>query len=181
MTTAANIVRYAGIACELVGFTLIALDIGERRRTTDQQSIGEWVTFVARRIAQHLPFRRAKDQTVVANAASMSLSAQGVVTATGEVGPSTPTVEERIAALEKRIDRMERRASGLEADLRKETDERQAADEKERQAREATDERVQQLVVQLTAGNLWLERIGVVLFGLGLLLTNLSEEIGGLF
>lgn len=65
--------------------------------------------------------------------------------------------------------------------LQEESRERQAADENERLARESTDRTVRQLIVRLTAGNLWFERIGVGLFGVGLLFTNLAEEIGGLF
>lgn len=173
-------VRYAGIGLELVGLLLIGLDIRDRRKSTNQQSIGQWVAALARRVVEHLPLRKT-------HSATASLSATGTMSTVGKsltprwnVKAKTPTLEDRITGLEERMGRIEERAAGLESDLRREAEERRKAVDAERQAREATEEIVQQLVVRLTAGNLWYERIGVGLFFFGLMLTNLSEEIAGL-
>ena len=101
-----------------------------------------------------------------------SLEAHGTV----EVGKPSTTAQ-RLTALEKRVDALQERADTLAADLRQETDARQAADEEERLAREATDEEVQRLVKRVTAGNFGRQVASVVLIVAGLLLTNLSEEI----
>jgi hypothetical protein len=176
-STAANWLRYVGVACEVVGFILIALDIRQRRQMTDQQSMGEWLAAVARRVADTLPFRRSRDATVSVSAVGVTTSVGKALAGTWNVAPKTATLDERIAVLEDRMGRIEERAAGLESDVRQETEDRQNADDAERQAREETDETVRQLLLQLTAGNLWYERIGVFLFLVGLVLANLSQEI----
>lgn len=174
-------VRLLGVVCELVALSLIVLDIRDRREAFGARTFGEWLEDKRRRLADLLLRRRSATARPETVRTTSTIPVGKDLTLRWDVEAKTPTMKERITALEKRIGRVEERATNLESDLRKETDERQAADEQERLARESTDEDVQRLVQRVTAGNAGREIGAVILIVFGLLLTNFSEEIGGVF
>lgn len=171
--SAVDAVRYIGTLIELVGLILVGWGILETAHRFDR--IPDLRTMVRRALSWR-PFHKPQNVTVQTATAEAKVTSGGRVAARIEAGKHQPP-EARIAALEKRMNQVEEQNNALVAQVRRESEERQAADERERQSREQTDENVRKLVRQQAAGALGREAVGVGCFAFGLLLTNLSEEI----
>ncbi len=157
-------VRYAGIVVELVGLALVAWGIWDTARRFDRP-----VTAAVRKALQQLLARRQRRPDITVTGATGTENTTAF-SGTPRVQPANPTVEDRLAYLEERMQRAENQHAALDAQLRREVDDRRATDDQERQARERTDRNVSGLLQQHAAGGLGKQALGVGCFAFGLLL-----------
>lgn len=170
MVVTADGLRYFGIACELVGLLLVASDISARRKETKAPSVVDW-------IKKHRPFRRPQDHRLEGEANIKTAVGKNLGLIWNVKAGSELTTEQRLKALEEKAAEARRQLDDLGVMLTEEIRLRNAAEEAHQRAQQATDAKIDVLTRRLLAGGLWRERAGVGLFLLGLVLTNLSEEM----
>lgn len=180
-------VRTTGGVLQFLGLGQVAWGISEVRRSfglrsTTAEFMASWLG-LARVAAQRIwtALRRPKLHrvagmgTVSWEGLAPSVSGRGRV----RVGPGA-SIEERVAHLERLIDSAEDRLDRAEDDLQREVQQRVEAVTSERQAREAENKEIKQLLETFALGGLRLQTVGLVWLLAGIALATWSKEIGDL-
>ena len=176
-----RLLHWTGSAFLVAGILLAAKGISDvRREWTSRPGVWFmarrrswlwWNRFAALPAVEALGARQHRFGAVnISMAGGMHLGGEAVVTATW-VPPAGASYKERIQWLEERITQASERFSAVEAALRKETKERQAAAEHEQRARASAVADVKKDVVDLAAGGLRLQAWSVAFLVAGTVLT----------
>lgn len=160
--------RYVGLGAELLGLLLIAVDIRERRREANEPSMADMVRDHIRRRRRPPQDQPLEGTTGVTMTVGADLDVRWRVDA---------PVKQRIEHLERRIANAERKTNQVESAVAQEAKVRELGDEAERLARERLESEVLERLRRTEVGGLWRERTGVALFLIGLVFTNLPEEL----
>ena len=160
--------RYVGLGAELLGLLLIAVDIRERRREANEPSMADMIRDHIRRRRRPPQDHPLEGTTGVTMTVGADLDVRWRVDA---------PVKQRIEHLERRIANAERKTNQVESALAQEAKVRELGDEAERLARERLEFEVLDRLRRTEVGGLWRERAGVALFLIGLVFTNLPEEL----
>lgn len=165
-------IRLTGMCLELSGLVTVAVGIHET--TTLFNHPGLLAVFRAWGSA----FPAFRPEPVVIRGAAMMAESGDMGTAFGSVGLSTThTLDRRVAALEERLGKALQQIQQTQSRIDEEARSRADASKAERQEREAGDRKNQELIEKAKAGGVYLEWMGVLWLGLGIVLAGASNEI----
>jgi hypothetical protein len=165
-------VRITGWALELLGLGTVAWGIRETRRQFGRPDI--FVNFRAWWARRPKLRQQHVAAGALQGAAGARLSATGTLS---NATPLSPTLEERIVALEENLRGVNERVDQVRRELHKEAVARDEAFSSERRAREKEDTEIKQKLESVETGGLYVSMMGVVWLAIGLTFSTIPNEL----
>jgi len=165
-------IRITGLVLQVLGILTVVWGISETRRLYGLPSIASKVAA----FFEAFPLRR-RSVVVAAGGGSIRISG-GKARAYGTHGPGeNPTVDSRLAALERNIASIHERITSVERDIEDEV--RKAADAlaTEARARETEDRSIRERLETTSTGGIHISAIGTVWLLFGVLMSTASVEL----
>jgi hypothetical protein len=170
----ANLVRYSGLALELLGIVTVAVGLKGKRELFNKPSfiehIGNWW--------KQRPAWRLK----VVSGIGASRSGGGISSARGSAwhGPVDATLESRLEAAEKNLLSLRSQLQTFEQDTNAKYSKLDKVIENERQTREFSVQEIRTRLEDLAARDISFEALGIYWLFCGLVFSSLSNEISDL-
>jgi bifunctional DNA-binding transcriptional regulator/antitoxin component of YhaV-PrlF toxin-antitoxin module len=172
-TRLSDVVRYAGAMLQVLGLATVAWGLSEMRRLFHRPSLRARIFGWFRRLAA--AFRAPKlisGQASVAGRATVSAEARVVL----GVRPGAP-LEERVKVLEENLNRLRDEQDTKVQEIRRELSTVREDMQRESQERQAADEKTVRQIEEVAIGGLHLEIVGLFWLFLGVLCTSIPNEI----
>ncbi len=167
-------VRYCGMALELLGILTVAYGLREKRRLFGRPSL---VDHFKNWVFQQRPKWPVKaDHRTTTISGSVGIS-EGNDTCMAKGFSRGASLEDRVTAIEVRLDTQEDKQLKIESQLNEEICNMENALDTERQSRKSALNKLHALLDTFGAGNLNLETIGVIWLVLGVILATIPSEI----
>lgn len=165
-------IRYTGMLLQLLGLATVALGIRKTRSLFSRPSLLQ----VARAWLSRFPGFR-KNVNVFVGSGGLSMGG-GSISAFGSSGPApTATLEERVALLEKSVNKAHLLIHEANRKIAQEAQQRQSEIKVMKRELEDGDSKNKQLLEAAAAGGLYLETTGAFWLAFGITLATASNEI----
>lgn len=173
--TAEDRVRYCGLALQLLGISIVAWGLRDRRLLFNLPSPLDNL----RGYLRQFPRWGAKPQTInIIGTGGILVGGSGKVSVWIGVPPGA-SIEDRLAALKGNVESLKTQQAEIAKELQEETRKRFEAVDSERRKRESAVIDIRRQLNTLGAGGLHLEWAGVFWLFLGVFLATIPSEIAG--
>ena len=172
-------IRYGGTLLEVGGLALVANDIRKTRRAFDRPSLGQKAKELWLNLKRVITGPEKRNITLHAEGLSMSLTG-GAATLIHTLPPDA-TLERRLQVLEQKFDGFRKETVEGMGALRDDAGRIRESVKREATDRQAADAKVEGQLEDMATGGLHLETVGLVWLFLGMICTNLPEEIAWVF
>ena len=166
---------YAGLAFQLAGLVTVVVGIGKTRSEFGESwhaALTRWLerTAIAAGLRKPAPI----------HGSVATVQAGATVRAEGFVGlPADATPDQRFAFLQERIEWLRKRIQATELAVDTERNERTAAIDAERGARQSGDGEVREQVRRLAMGGIDISFLGAFWLGFGIVFATIPEQLAG--
>lgn len=168
--------QWSGWALQIFGLWTVAKGIRDTRKQFGRPSARDWLITWLKRIPKALS--KPTDVSGTGTTAEASAVARGPSSRLG-VRPDA-SVEEKLEALEKRLDNLEENVNEVRSEMRKKVSQLKKDLSKERRERAKEASKLKRQLEDLSVGGLTLEAVGVAWLLLGITLSSLPGEVASL-
>jgi len=168
--------NYSGLMLQLFGFGLVGYGMHETLNEFGRKGFRSWLINWGKR------WVGAFKKPIIAHAKieMHGLSMSAALTSASLGSASTPTLDERVTALERKLNAAEQEIANAKGRIEEEIRNRIAAIHAEENARAQSNQQMRSLIEKLTVGGMTLEIVGFVWVLIGTVFSTIPIELAGL-